>query len=413
MNAEILCVGTELLLGDTVNTNAAYISRKLSELGINCFYHSAVGDNTERIKKTLQIALERADVVIITGGLGPTDDDITIAAIADYLGKKLVFHEESYIKIQEFFQKRGFEISEKNKKQAFFPENSEIIPNPLGTAPGMICEIDDKIIITLPGVPHEMYKMWENTVSKYLEKYSGYVIVKRFLKFFGIPEGTLGERLKDLMQSENPTVAPLVSLGQANIRIAAKAKSKEESEKLISDMEQEILSRVGQYFWGYDEDTLEQVVGKSLLDKQLTLAIAESCTGGLISSKLTDVSGSSAYIKLNFTTYSNESKTKLLNVKQDLIEKHGVVSEPVAKTMAEGVIKAVGTDIGIGVTGIAGPTGGTLKKPVGLVYIGISDGKNTEINKININSKLPRIEIKQRATQQTLNLLRLFINKRF
>ncbi len=410
MRAEILCVGTELLLGDTVNTNAAYISKKLSGLGIDCFQHSVVGDNDLRIKQSMKIALERTDILIITGGLGPTDDDITMQSVADFFDKKLVVHEESFKKIEKFFSSKNLKIPEKAKKQAAFPDGAKVIDNPLGTAPGIIWEIKDKIIIVLPGVPEELYAIWEDSMEKYLGKYSEHVIEKRFLKFFSIPEGALGEKIKDLMALGNPTVATLVSDGYTNVRLAAKAKTKEEASALILDVEKEILNRIGDYFWGYDNDTLEKIVGKILLEKNLTVSTAESCTGGLVSSMLTDIPGSSAYIKLNSVTYSNESKIKQLGVNSDLIQKYGAVSEQVAGEMADGIRKVAGTDIGVGITGIAGPTGGTAEKPVGLVYIAISDKNKTESYKVNINPNFSRIIIKQRAAQYAINFLRLFIN---
>ncbi len=411
MKAEILCIGTELLLGDTVNTNATYISQKLAKLGLDCFYHSVAGDNSQKIKSAIDVAVKRAELIIITGGLGPTDDDITMQSVAEYFNKELVFNEESYQKIEEFFSSRNREIPQKAKKQAYFPENAKVIANPAGTAPGIFWEIENRHIIVLPGVPGELHKMWEDSVQNYLEKFSKYVLVKRFMKFFGIPEGTLGQEIKDLMESDNPTVAPLISEGQPDIRIVAKAKTKQEAENLIKNMEKQILDRLGEFFWGYDEDTLEKAVGEILIRKNLTVAVAESCTGGLISSKLTDVPGSSSYTKLNFITYSNEAKIKTLKVSPDLIKGYGAVSEPVAREMAEKARKISKTDIGLGITGIAGPAGGTSEKPVGLVYIGISADNREEVHKININPAFTRKVIKCRASRYALNLLRLFISK--
>jgi len=411
MRAEVLCIGTELLLGDTVNTNAAYISSRLSELGIDCFYHSVAGDNPERIQSAIGTALNRVDLLIITGGLGPTDDDITMQAVADYFNTKLVFHAEPYKLIEKFFRSRNREVPEKAKKQAYLPEGAEVVFNPVGTAPGGIWNIQDKTVVVLPGVPEELYAMWEGTIEKYLSQYSEFTITKRFLKFFDIPEGSLGEEIKDLMESPNPTVAPLVAEGQPNIRIAAKAKSAAEAEAMINIIENKILDRIGKFYWGRDGDTIEEVVGNMLSAKNMTLSVAESCTGGLISSMLTDVSGCSSYIKLNLITYSNETKINTLGVNAALIEKYGAVSEPVAKEMAEGIRKLVGTGYGLGITGIAGPTGGTYEKPVGLVYIGISDGNRTKVHKVNINSAFPRKLIKQRSSMYALQFLRQFIKK--
>ncbi len=411
MNTEILCVGTELLLGDTVNTNASYICLKLAEVGIDCFYHSVVGDNSEKIKSGLDIALKRADLIIITGGLGPTDDDITMQSAADYFSKDLVFNEDAYQKVREFFESRNRKVPQKAKKQAYFPEGAEIIPNFTGTAPGVFWKINGKILIILPGVPDELYKMWETSIQEKLRSFSDSVLIKRFLKFFGIPEGTVGEKIKDLMALENPTVAPLVSDGQVNVRIVAKAATVQQAESSIKNIEKQVLQRIGEFFWGYDNDSLEKVVGQALAQKKLSVSVAESCTGGLISSRLTDISGSSSYIKLNLTTYSNEAKINTLKVNPELIDKYGAVSEPVAREMAENVRKYSKTDIGLGVTGIAGPAGGTPEKPVGLVYIGLSDKDRAVVHRVNINPEFERKVVKHRASQYALNFLRLFITE--
>ncbi len=409
MKAEVLCVGTELILGDTINTNAAYICRKLAKLGINCFFHTAVGDNPQRIAHSIDLAIKRADLLIVTGGLGPTDDDITMQAIAEFFKAELVFNEQAYEKIKNFFASRNREVPQKARKQAFFPEGSEVITNPTGTAPGIAWDVQGKHIIVLPGVPDELYIMWETFVENYLGKFSEYFIEKKFLKFFGIPEGSLGEKIKDLMACENPTVAPLVSEGQTNIRIAAKAKTKHEAGILIDKMQNEILSRAGEYLWGYDEDTLEKVVGSLLVSKGLTVSAAESCTGGLISSRLTDTPGSSGYIKMNIVAYSNEAKINTLGINAGLIKTYGAVSKQVAAQMAQNVRELAGTDIGLGITGIAGPTGATPQKPVGLVYIGLSDRSRTEVHKVNINPGFGRKTVKHRASSYALNYLRLFI----
>lgn len=410
MKAEIFCIGTELILGDTVNTNAAYISRKLAELGISCSFHCAAGDNPQRIKQSLEIILKRSDLLIITGGLGPTDDDITMQAIAEFFNTELVFSAQAYEKIKEFFTARNCEVPQKAKKQAFFPQDAEIITNPIGTAPGIAWNIRGKHILALPGVPHELYRMWETFVANYLGQFSEYVIEKKFLKFIGIPEGSLGEKIQDLMTSENPTVAPYLSQGYTKVRIAARAKTKQEAKDLIDQMESQVLSSVGQYLWGYDDDTLEKVVGEVLSGKNLTVSVAESCTGGLISSRLTDISGSSNYIKMNLVVYSNEAKIDTLGVNPELIKTYGAVNEQVAAQMAQNIRKLAGTDIGLGVTGIAGPTGATPQKPVGLVYIGLADGDKTEVHKVNINPSFERKIVKHTASSYALNYLRLFIS---
>jgi len=418
--AEILSVGTELLLGEIVNTNASYVSERLTNLGIDCYYQTTVGDNADRIKNTLGIALERSDIIIITGGLGPTDDDITMQAVADFFNEKLVLDQESLKSIEKFFIALDREMTESNIKQAYRPEEAKVISNPVGTAPGIIWEIPEygvnkskKIILIFPGVPEELYAMWEQTADNYLKQYSQEVLVIRNLKYFGVPEAALANKVKDLMEKSNPTIAPLVGKGETRLRIVAKAKNYEEANALIDEAEKEVLSRTKEYFYGYGDETLEQIVGELLLEKDLTVAVAESCTGGLVSSRLTDISGSSRYIKLNFVTYSNESKIKTLGISDKIIENYGAVSDKTAISMAEGVRSLSDCDIGVGITGIAGPTGGSENKPVGLVYIGICNRHKLEVHEIRIPSNLPRTEIKYRASQYTLNYLRLFINKEY
>jgi len=416
MISEIICVGTELLLGETANTNASYISQKLANIGIDCYYQTTVGDNFDRIKNVLDIALKRADIIIFTGGLGPTDDDITVQAIANYFHEELIVDTDTLDKLGLFFKNLNRHMPESNKKQALIPHGSVVISNPQGTAPGIIWEIPNynnskKIIITFPGVTGELYAMWEETAEKYLKQYSEGVLLSRHLKFFGISEAALGEKVRDLLNSKNPTIAPLADKGEARLRIAAKAKNKKAANKIIDKMENEILSRLGEYFYGYGEQTLEEVVAEILLEKQLTVSIAESCTGGLLSSRLTDISGSSNYVKLNFVTYSNESKIEALGINRNIIENYGAVSDKTAISMAMGVRFLSKCDIGIGITGIAGPTGATETKPVGLVYIGLCDKFVYEVHEVRINSNLKRKDIKYLATQHALNYLRLFLKK--
>ena len=413
MISEIICVGSELLLGETINTNASYIAQKLSSLGINCFYQTTVGDNPERIQAVLAVALKRADLLIFTGGLGPTNDDLTVKAIADYFDNKLIFDEQSYKDIQEFFIKLNRDIPPSNKKQAYRPDGSEAILNHAGTAPGVLWEKENKIIMCFPGVPEELYKMWEETAHPYLEKFSQGVLLTRHLKYFGIAEAALADKVKDLMEKSNPTVAPLVGRGESRLRIAAKAQSKEMALNLIQEIQKEILSRTEEWFYGLDDQMLEEIVGKILKEKKLTVSVAESCTGGLVSSRLTDVSGSSKYIKANFITYSNEAKVKFLGVSQKLIENYGAVSDKTALSMAEGVKSFSQCDIGISVTGIAGPTGGSENKPVGLVYIALCDRFKREVHEVKIPPYLARDEMKFQFSQYALNFLRLFLKNNY
>lgn len=405
MKAEIICVGTELLLGDIVNTNAFVIARALKEIGIDVYYHTVVGDNFARIKEVFLSALKRSDVIITTGGLGPTRDDITKDAIAEALNLKMIMNEEALRKIEEFFKRVNREFTKNNLRQALIPETSQIIPNEIGLAPGVLLEKDDKIVIMLPGPPFEMEPMLYNYCIPYLQKKSGAIIFSRVLKFYGIGESSLEEKLIDLIDSQsNPTIAPYAKMGEVTIRITAKAKNKEEAIQMIIPIEEEIKRRVGNYIYAFDDQKIEDVVAKMLIEKGITIAIAESCTGGLISHKLTNVPGISKSLERAVVSYSNKSKIELLEVNPETIEKTGAVSEKTAEEMAMGIRINAKCDIGLSVTGIAGPDGGTLEKPVGLVYIGYSDKNNTFSKKFLFKGK--RQEIKERAANAALQLLR-------
>jgi len=405
MKAEIICIGTELLLGDIVNTNAYVIARALKEIGIDVYYHTSVGDNFERIKEIFTTAWKRSDIIITTGGLGPTRDDITKEAIAKALNLKMILNNEAMSKIEEFFKKINREFTENNIRQAFIPEGAEIIPNEVGLAPGVLLEKDDKVVIMLPGPPFEMEPMLKNFCIPYLYKKSGAIIYSRVLKFYGIGEAALEEKLIDLIDSQsNPTIAPYAKMGEVTIRITAKAKNKEEALKMIEPIEEEIKRRVGKYIFAFDDQRIEDVVGKMLIEKGLTIAIAESCTGGLIAHKLTNIPGISQSLDRAIVSYSNRSKVELLGVSSLTIEKWGVVSEKTAEEMAKGVRKSSNCDIGLSVTGIAGPDGGTSEKPVGLVFIGYSDRNTTFSRKFYFKGQ--RNEIKERAANAALQLLR-------
>ncbi|MGB9840374.1 competence/damage-inducible protein A [Thermovenabulum sp.] len=405
MKAEIICVGTELLLGDIVNTNAFVIARALKEIGIDVYYHTVVGDNFTRIKEVFQSALKRSDVIITTGGLGPTRDDITKDAIAEALNLKMIINEEALRKIEEFFKRVNREFTKNNLRQALVPETSKIIPNEIGLAPGVLLEKDDKIVIMLPGPPFEMEPMLYNYCIPYLQKKSGAIIFSRVLKFYGIGESSLEEKLIDLIDSQsNPTIAPYAKMGEVTIRITAKAKNKEEAIQMIIPIEEEIKRRVGNYIYAFDDQKIEDVIAKMLIEKGITIAIAESCTGGLISHKLTNIPGISKSLERAVVSYSNKSKIELLGVNPETIEKNGAVSEKTAEEMAMGIRINAKCDIGLSVTGIAGPDGGTLEKPVGLVYIGYSDKNHTFSKKFLFKGK--RQEIKERAANAALQLLR-------
>lgn len=410
MKAEILAVGTELLMGDTLNTNAQYISRKLAELGIGVYYQSVVGDNPERLKKAYEIAFDRADLVITTGGLGPTKDDLTKEIGAEYFNKELVLDQKSLDKIKEHLKYYNAELGEGNKKQAYFPANSIILENDHGTAPGCIINENKKVLIMLPGPPREVVPMFESRVIPYLKQYQDGILVSKVLRICGIGESQMEERIEDIINSQtNPTIAPYAKEGEVTIRITAKANSKEEAENLIYPVEKKIYSRIGEYIYGYGNTSLEEEIAKMLIDKKLAISIAESCTGGLISSRLVNYPGISSVFMEGIVTYSNESKIKNLNVKKETLEKHGAVSEETAKEMAIGIANKANTNIGLSVTGIAGPDGGTEEKPVGLVYIGVYINGSINVKKFNLNGD--RNRIRNMAVIRALDFLRKEILK--
>jgi len=405
MKAETIAVGSELLLGQIVNTDAQIISKGLATIGIDVFYHTCVGDNRERIIEVFKYALKRSDIIIFTGGLGPTTDDLTKETIASYLNLPLKLHEPSLNNIKCFFSKRGREITQNNYKQAMIPEGSMVLPNKIGTAPGVLIEKDHKIIIMLPGPPFEMEPMLMDYVLPYLSKLSNKTIYSRVMKFYGIGEAALEERIKDLLDNQsNPTIAPLARMGEVTLRLTAKAIDINEAKKLILPVELEIKKRVGEYLYAYDDQTIEQIVAELLATKNKTIAIAESCTGGLISDRLTNIPGISKYFERGVVSYSSLSKGELLGVRRDTLSNFGAVSEQTASEMARGVRLTAGTDIGISTTGIAGPSGATRDKPVGMVYIAYSDSSGETVEKHIFSGT--RINVKMRACNTALHLLR-------
>ena len=374
-SAEILCVGTEILIGDIINTNAAYISSRLASLGINQFHQGVVGDNPERLKKFLSEALERTDMVILTGGLGPTYDDLTKETIAEIMGRKMVFHQESYDRMKEIFRTRNLEMTENNKKQAYMPEGCIVLNNNCGTAPGAIIENEEtnKVVVMLPGPPREMKPMFEEGVVPYLESLSDSLFVSKNINIFGMGESKVESLLIDLMKSStNPTIAPYASDGEVRLRVTSKASTKEEGEELCLQMIEKLKqTEVGKYIYGVDT-SIEEALVKKLTENKKRIAVAESCTGGIVTGKITSVSGASAVLDGSVVSYANEIKAKLLNVDTEILKTKGAVSEECALQMAKGVKGLMGADIGISITGIAGPDGGTDEKPVGTVYIAVS-----------------------------------------
>jgi nicotinamide-nucleotide amidase len=406
-SAEILTVGTEILLGDLVDTNSAYLGGRLAALGVSVYRHTTVGDNAARITAALREAASRADLVITTGGLGPTSDDLTNQCLGEAAGREMVEYPEARRHVDEMFRRFGREPTPSNYKQAIFPEGSKLIPNPVGTAMGAMLELNGALVATFPGVPGEMRRMFEATLESLIKERSEGAIVSRTLWFTGIGESALAEQVQDLLDASDPTVAPLAGQGKVRLRVTSRANTPEEAAKKIAPVANKILTRLGDHYFGEDDETLESALGKLLTDRGVTLALAESCTGGLLAKRLTDRAGASAYFIEGLVTYSNESKERLLGVPNDLLIQHGAVSEPVAGAMAEGVRKVAGTDYGLSVTGVAGPEGGSEQKPVGLVFVGVSDEEGTEVERLDLSAwRRSREAIRERSANRAFDLLR-------
>jgi nicotinamide-nucleotide amidase len=407
-SAEIVTIGTEMLLGDLVDTNTAWISQRLAELGVGIYRHTTVGDNRERIIDALREASSRSTLVVTTGGLGPTSDDLTNACLSTLTGREMVEYTEAREHVDTMFQRFGRKPTANNYKQALFPEGSELIPNPVGTAMGALVQWEGTLFATLPGVPTEMKSMFGETLEPLIRVRSEGSIVSKTLHFAGIGESALAEKVQDFLDAEDPTVAPLAGQGRVRLRITTRAATEKEAQEKITPVVKELISRLGDYYFGADDETLEGAVGRLLQERGATLALAESCTGGLLAKRLTDMPGSSAFFTEGLVTYSNESKERLLGVPHALIVEHGAVSEPVAREMADGARRISGADYGLSVTGIAGPDGGTDEKPVGLVFVGISDAEDTFAEKLDLTAwARSRDSIRERSTNRAFDLLRL------
>lgn len=385
MKAEILCVGTELLLGDIINTNAAYIAKELANIGIDVYYQSVVGDNNDRLKTSLNLAFSRADIVVMTGGLGPTYDDLTKETVAEYFHKAMQMDQESLLSIENFFKKINRPMTENNKKQAMMPVGATIFPNAHGTAPGLAVSENGKTAILLPGPPSEMKPMFDESVVPYLMGFSDKVLVSHNLRLFGVGESQVEDILYDLMKnSTNPTIAPYAKTAEVTLRVTAAGDTREECEKRIAPVVQQIKDILGRYIYGIDVPDLQTAVVQALMEKHLTVATAESCTGGLVSQRITQVPGASEVFGCGVCSYSNEIKESVLHVASETLDKYGAVSEQTAAEMASGIRKLSGADIGVSTTGIAGPGGGSEEKPVGLVYIAIDSLKVKKVVKLNL-----------------------------
>ena len=405
MSAELISVGTELLMGNIVNTNAQYISQRLADLGIDSYLQTTVGDNHDRLVEAVHGALRRADIVILTGGLGPTADDLTKETVSDAFGKKLVLDEASLEYIKARFAKRGHEMTPNNVKQAYFPEGCIILPNPNGTAPGCIVETEAKAAILMPGPPNEMVPMFEASVLPYLEKRSGYMLKSKMLRIFGKGESSVEYELKDIMASQtNPTIAPYALNGEMKLRVTARCRAVEDADAIMAPMIAEVKRRIGEYIYSEDGLELHEEVARLFVQKGLTLAVAESCTGGMICSKLVSVPGSSAWFKEGCVTYSNESKMHRLGVKQATLDEYDAVSAQTAAEMAEGIRTSSGADIGVATTGFAGPDGGTEDNPVGTVYIGFSSKDKSFTKRLQLTGSRERI--RSMASLHALDILR-------
>ena len=408
MNCELISVGTEILLGDILNTNVQYLSKALASIGIGVTHHTTVGDNEKRLADALDIAFRRCDTIILTGGLGPTPDDLTKEVCAEYFGKRLYPNEKIVNEIESYFRLKNITMPESNKKQALVPEGSIILENNNGTAPGFIMEKDGKTIIILPGPPKEMEPMYRESVEPYLKKFTNEVILSKNIRTFGIGESAMSEKVADLLRGSNPTVAPYAKSGEALLRVTAKAENENEAEKLMAPVIKEIEKRLGDYIYGIDTQSIEDAVAKLLIEKKQTVAFAESCTGGLCAKRLTDISGASEIFHCGVVSYSNDIKHKILGVKQETLDKYTAVSEQTAKEMAEGIRKTAGATYGVSITGYAGPGEGD---EVGTIYIGISSEKENRAVKLLTGHKGAACRDYNRhvAASRAFNELRLTI----
>lgn len=407
MRAEIVSVGTELLLGQIVDSNAAYLSKVLSELGVSLYRRTTVGDNRERLVAALQTALLESDVVLTIGGLGPTMDDITRDGLAAAFQDTLRQDDAIAERLREFFMSRGMRVLESNLRQALVPSRGHALDNPHGTAPGLFFRWEARIGLALPGPPNEFIPMVDNHVVPLLRQKTGAVgtIRSRVLRVAGIGESAVEDRVKDLMQDANPTVAPYAKLGEVHLRVTAKADTVEEAERLIAARAAQVRERLGKSLYGEDDETLECAVVHLLASQGRTVSAAESCTGGLVAQRITDVPGSSAVFLGGVVAYSNASKADLVHVPGVLIERVGAVSQEVAGALAEGARSRFRTDYGLGVTGIAGPDGGTPEKPVGLVYLAVAHSDGCDVERVQFIGA--RSVVRHRASQTVLNMLRL------
>lgn len=408
MKAYLISIGDELLIGQTINTNAAYIGKLISDINIAIVKTSIIGDNQKAIIDELQYAFNTADLILVTGGLGPTHDDVTRSAIVSYFKTELVLNTDVINDIKSMLKRRGREYSKIHEDQALVPKVAEVIRNENGTAPGYWIEQDNKVFVVMPGVPYEMKGMMDNFIIPKLIEINGEpeeFIKKVTLQTTGIPESILSEKLGDLNELlQGAELAFLPSEYGVRLRVTVKAKVEDEAKNLLQSIEQKIRSKAGRYIFGRGEEILEEVIGRLLKERDLKIAVAESCTGGGLSDRITNINGSSTYFERGVVTYSNAAKVELLKVDEDIIQEKGAVSQEVAMQMAEGIKSISGADIGISLTGIMGPTGASTNKPVGTVYIGYCDSKVCTAKRFQFGDD--RVMNKRRSTQAALEMLR-------
>ena len=405
MRAEIVSIGTEILLGEIIDTNSAYIAERLPALGIDVYYKHVVGDNLGRLASVIGAARERADIVITTGGLGPTEDDLTREAVALVHGEQTAVDPELEVWLRGLYQRRGAIMPERNIKQTWLIPSARAIPNPRGTAPGWWVERDGKIVVSMPGPPSEMNRMWEEEVApELLKRHDGTVLIKRTLKTAGIGESNVDEILSPLLKSENPSIGLYARADGVHVRMGAKAPTQEEARALIAPMEKEMRELLHPYVWGTDDDTFEKVLGEVLAERGLTIAVMESCTGGLLADTITNVPGSSRYFRGGLVAYATEVK-EAMGVDPAVIAKYGVYSDETAIAMAKAIRERLGADIGIGTTGVAGPEPDG-DHPVGEVHIAIDGGGKIPDQVLNFTFNQSRTAIKRRGVTQALMLLR-------
>ena len=406
MNVELISVGTEILLGNIVNTNAAFLSEQCAKLGLSCFYQSVVGDNEERLEATLKTAISRSDIVVLSGGLGPTQDDLTKEVTAKVMKRELYLDNHSKERIGDYFKNRGITITENNWKQAMIPTGALIIDNDNGTAPGIIMEEGEKRIILLPGPPNELEQMFDSNIVPYLKKILPGTIYSKTVKICGVGESTAETMIKDLIEKQtNPTIAPYAKTGEVHLRVTAKADDEREAKKMTKPIIKELKERFGNNVYTTEEDvTLEKAVVDLLIANNLTVSTVESCTGGMLAARLINVPGVSNVFKAGFITYSNKSKRKLVGVKKATIDRYGAVSKKVAEEMVKGAYLENKADVIVSITGLAGPDGGTALKPVGLVYAACYVCGKVTVREFHFSGN--RAKIRETAVANTLTLMR-------